>query len=438
MKTNDGKIYFGLHPKLDPDETAAIYLKLKKEGKRPEDVEFAVILSEGNELLTIPFKNVEILDRGCGDLDHHVQERSEKGETATSLMAQKLGMMGETYYQQLIDEIRRSDLQGITQPFTMCYFIKCAQRDSNLDDKQRLALGFRIIDDTMEFRRRQLKRNNSLTQKILVDFLVEKKGKVIPENFQRYINNVTNERFKHPFDLAEIIATEKTINGEEEAVRFTKAILKIVYRDDMMFYRADEAIKKTPYKSWIRNIFVVANNPEDPTLDVKDYLPKFGTRARFNAKKEENAAVVIQRDEESRTQIFFDTDAKNENNGFVIGEDLIQDVVSVVRLEECLIQGRESMKEDLQQPGTVNGIPEWHFFCPPQLHEKTGERIIPTKRPGRNILNGSLTAPDVPRSKIPLPILFQTVCSVVKFQPFNWKRWVEERVKYYQSRKSTT
>jgi len=54
----------------------------------------------------------------------------------------------------------------------------------------------------------------------------------------------------------------------------------------------------------------------------------------------------------------------------------------------------------LKKPGKIEKVPEWHMFV--------GEKG------GRLILNGSLTAPDVPTTRIPLEEIVEFVVDVLK------------------------
>jgi hypothetical protein len=417
------KINIGTHPRLDPDTIAATWIKMKKEGKKPEDVEILPIFTGGNESVMVELKNVEVIDRGLNELDHHVKGRSEQGETSTSLMAKKCGMSDDEEIQRLIGEIRRNDLQGITLPFTFCHIIKCGQKNSNLTDKERMAIGLRVIDDAMEFRKRGLQRENLWVQKILIQFLEESEEKFVPEDFQRYTELLAKERFERLFDFVEILVAEKVIRGEKEARRFAKVIAQLIYKPSYNHYRAMGLVERTLYKKRVGDILVVANDPDDPSSKDKDVIANFSSAARRYARMEERAAVVIQYSKGDGTQISFDIDARYKDNQYVISNELIKDIVAVIRLEECLIRGRGPQRLDLASPGTLEQIPEWHFFCPPSLGKK---------RAGRFIFNRSLTSPDVPLSKIPFKTLFDIVYCTVKFQPLNWQRWVAERVSLYK------
>ena len=129
--------------------------------------------------------------------------------------------------------------------------------------------------------------------------------------------------------------------------------------------------------------------------------------------------MTIQRNSSGSTQIYFDTAR--------ITDSFIETIVSMIRLEECLVQQREIPRVDLRSPEWVEGIPEWYYYKAPWIPGKK-------KRPGRFIFNGSITAPDVPVSQIPLDVLREIATKSVLFQPFNWVRWKTERVSRYLSK----
>jgi hypothetical protein len=100
----------------------------------------------------------------------------------------------------------------------------------------------------------------------------------------------------------------------------------------------------------------------------------------------------------------------------------------MVRLEECLVQRRKIPDCDLRKPTRIEEIPEWYYYVAPIIIGKK-------KKPGRFILNGSLTAPGVPPSKIPWETLLYIVECAILYQPLNWARWKAKRLAYYLNKK---
>lgn len=436
-------VNIGTHPRIDPDVVAATWIELIKQGKTLEEVNIMPFLTAGDEVVSMRLENLIVLDRGSTDRDHHINGRSEHGETSTSLTAKKCGVQDDPHIQSLVNEIQRNDLQGITQSFSFCHVIKAAQRNSTLTDQERMSIGLRVIDNAMEFRKRGLQRENLWVQSLLIKFIEEVEDKFIPEDFQRYIRSLSNLKFQRSFDFVEILVAEKTIRGEEEATRFLNVIARLIHRDGYNHYKAWAMVQRTPYKNLIGDIAIIANDPRDPTSKDKECMLRFSSAARRYAKIELDgrAAIVIQYSPEDGTQISFDMDARCRDGQYLIPTGLIEDIVAVLRLEECLIQDRQLRGLDLVTPNTIPEIPEWHFFCTHKLLKKTKPGTPPSfsnKRPGRFIFNRSLTAPDVPLSKISFETIFFLVGRAAYYQPLNWEKWVASRMGYYLKQKSTT
>jgi len=339
---------------------------------------------------------VTLLDRGRGEFDHH---GNSEGETTASLVAQHLGVVDDKAIQRLLAKVQRSDLQGESLAFDASDIIKCMQR-LEVPDEEIIEFGIRIVSDGVEFNKGKMTRDNQNVQQIIKRFLVDKK--IVPPKFQEYVDSLNNPRFERPFDLAEILAVEG-----ENANEFLLKLLDFEYRDSINYLKAIGEVRKV-WKITVRGVNIVA--------DVSDN-PKFKDAAR----NDQRALITIQRRTNGQTGIYFDIER--------IDDPLIETLISMIRLEECLIQGRPIPKDDLRKPEWVEGIPEWYFYRAPQLPSKK-------KKPGRFLLNGSITAPDVPPSKIPMDILRYITEKAVLYQPLNWIRWCSERLAYYANTKA--
>jgi hypothetical protein len=241
-----------------------------------------------------------------------------------------------------------------------------------------------------------------------MDFLAERKAEKIPEKLTQYIDKLQNERFDRPFDIVEILVGEKAQFGEEEAVKFIKTLLGFVFNDSIKFYQAKQEFREKATKKEIKGILMTVHCTNNE---------KFNPAARS-----EGASIIVQRDTDGHTQIFFSTDDP------LLNDDIIDSIAAMVRLEECLFQSNAIPDIDLAQSEWVDGIPEWYYYKAPQLGNK---------KPGRFVMNGSLTAPDVPCSQIPLSTIFEIVQKAVVFNPnFNWVRWKSERIAFYANRKT--
>jgi hypothetical protein len=299
--------------------------------------------------------------------------------------------------------VRRSDLQGISELFDASDIIKCMQRNHRISDEEIVEIGVRIIQDTIEFRKNALARDNQWVREIIFDFLKEKM--VVPPKFQRYLELLANPRFQRQFDLVEIGMTERA-RSEKEAKDFVKKLLELEYEDSGDYLEALEIVKKA-WKKKVNELIICAAITDNP---------KFNQAAR----SQEGAAIVVQRNSNGHTQIYFDSEK--------VHEQLMDAIVSMVRLEECLAQGREIPKCDLRKPTRIEEIPEWYYYVAPTIVGKK-------KKPGRFILNGSLTAPEIPPSKIPWETLLYVIECAIRYRQFNWARWKAERLAYYLNKK---
>lgn len=398
----------GTHTAPDIDVDGTFYLEEEYGGLDPKQTA-VIFLKGGDESLTggMIGDNIVLIDRGRGKLDHHGRNFND-AETSASLMAKKLGITEDKNVQVLLGLIKRKDLQGVALPCDAPDIVSCIQKTRNLSDEDKLRLGIRIIRSAMEFRKRKLQRDNRWGQKVCMDFLAERKAEKIPEKLTQYIDKLQNERFDRPFDIVEILVGEKAQFGEEEAAKFIKTLLGFVFNDSIKFYQAKQEFREKATKKEIKGILMTVHCTDNE---------KFNPAARS-----EGASIIVQRDTDGHTQIFFSTDDP------LLNDDIIDSIAAMVRLEECLFQSNAIPDIDLAQSEWVDGIPEWYYYKAPQLGNK---------KPGRFVMNGSLTAPDVPCSQIPLSTIFEIVQKAVVFNPnFNWVRWKSERIAFYANRKT--
>lgn len=340
------------------------------------------------------------IDRGKGLFDHHSPENQKKPETSTSKVAKALGLEKDPAIQRLLRKVERGDLQGESLPFDASDLIKCMQR-TFVNNDVIVELGIRVVHDGIEFSRKKLTRNNELTKKIIEEFLADKK--IIPPKFQQYLQSLQNPKFERPFDLGEILAVEG-----ENAKELIQKLLEYEYQDSLNYLKALEEVKKA-WKIKVKGQVIVADISDNP-------------RFKDAARNQEKALITIQRQPTGHTQIYFDTERTEDT--------LVETLVSMIRLEECLVQGREIPKKDLRQPEYIEEVPEWYYFKAPPIPGKK-------KKPGRFILNGSLTAPNVLATKIPLEILREIVIkAVMSYNKFDWIQWEAERIAYYLSKNS--
>lgn len=391
----------GTHTAPDLDVDASLWL-LQEYGD-PRMKEAVLFFLKGGDETFFNQMGITLLDRGRGELDHHGR-RFNSIETTASLTAKKLGIAEDKHVLKLLRKVQRSDLQGESLPFDISDIIKCAQRNKDLTDEERIVLGLRTLGAVMEFAKRELQRDNQWSKMIIEEFLKEK-GKR-PEKFKDYIKTLGNPRFERPFDLVEILLGEKAKSGEEVATKFAGELLELEYKDTSELFERGLADFEKAWKKWVKGQLIVADESDEP---------KFNAASRYKG-----ATVIVQRNSDGHVQWFFNTER--------VDDTLVDSIASMVRLEECLIQGREIPPVDLRRSERIEEIPEWYYYKAPQIGKK---------KPGRFIQNGSLTAPDVPVTKIPLDTLrYIAECAVRYWLNFNWMRWQAERIAYYANKKA--
>lgn len=380
------------HTSPDPDAIAAIWLLVRYLGLKLKNVSFWFMEGQNTELTTL-IHNMVSVDRGFGPMDHHSWGLGQ--QTSTSLVAKKLKIKDNLFVDLLLKIIADSDLRGISPSFGLAYILKCVQRNKDMSDEEKVILGLRVISALESFCKNDVNRNNAYANSLIKSLLPMG---IIPKQISDYQNQLKNPKFVRDLDFVEIILGEESLNDKKQAEELAAILIKVVYKDSIFYYEAQGQLN-TAIKVTMKEHLIIAQTTDNT---------KFNTAARS-----ENASIAIQRQTNSSTQIYF-------NNQKNIEDSMIGCLVSVIRLEELLIQDRPIPPKDLRALGTIKEIPEWYFF-----KAENG--------PGRFILNGSLTTPDVPPSRISLETLVFLTGLVIKFWPkFNWVKWQEERVAYYK------
>ncbi len=378
------------HTSPDPDVLMAIWLLIEYHGLKLENIGLWFVKGQNVEMTS--FMNSFMIDRGLGKFDHHRKSVTDK--TSADLIAEELEI--DSCVEKLLGLVRRNDLQGISQSFDLADTLKCLQRNKQVTDEEKVKIGIETISAAVHFKRKKLERNNDYVSSLLKEFL---SGKKVPEKFVNYLNNLKNPGFNRYLDIVEIILGKEDLSGKEQAKEFTNLLLKIIHDDSLLYLKAQEDLFKGSIVKHVKGHYVIGKMTDNT---------KFNTAAR-----KKGMSLIIQRQENGATQIYF-------NNKFIWDDKIIESLVSIIRLEEQLVQKRRIPETDLRRSGAIDGIPEWYYF-----RAENGK--------GRFILNGSLTSPDIPPSAIALETLVFLAESAIKFYPnFNWARWKEETINYHK------
>lgn len=332
---------------------------------------------EGDESLPPQwqFKNILWIDRGRRDLDHH----GIPAKTSAQIVAEELGLE-EEWIQPILRHVKRVDLEGRSEPFDLADITKAISRNKT-SDQEIIEEGVRIAEALMIFHEKSLQRDNAFVAGIIKD-VAEKIPKV-----RRYLQLLSNPKFQRSCDLVEILCGEKELHGEESAKNLGKRILNYIAADIDKYEKAKEEVRAAEkiVVNIRRKLFIVAGESNNP---------KFNTAAR-----EIGAAMVIQKNSQGQVQIFFNNQVLRPEIIARVSEDLIE----ILRVKEILLDPTKKIPQNratLRQPGKIPEVPQWYFLV--------GERG------GRLILNGSLTSPEVPRSKIPFNEIIEFAADVLR------------------------
>ncbi len=361
----DRPIIIATHRKPDEDSIVSVAL-LKMYGAKIQKYWFS---GEGDETLSpqINFKNVLWIDRGRQMFDHH----GLKGKTSAQIVAEELGIAEEKWLRPILAHVRRADLEGRSEPFDLNDMTKSIAREID-DDEKIMEFGIKIATGIIEFHRSRLKRNNQKAAELIREFFEDETK--MPKRVRHYYQLLQNPNFHRVCDFAELATVDPEVARE---------VLKFIAADIQKYEKAKEEVEKAQ-RIRIGRYFIVAGISNNP---------KFNVVAR-----EKGAAIIIQKNLDGHVQIFF--------NNKILGsrvEKISEDLIALLRLREISLDSTRKLpqrKNDLKKPGKIEKVPEWYMFV--------GEKG------GRLILNGSLTAPDVPTTRIPLEEIVEFVVDVLK------------------------
>jgi hypothetical protein len=247
--------------------------------------------------------------------------------------------------------------------------VKSIARELN-NDEEIMKLGVEIATAIIDFHQKNMKRDNRKATMIIKEFFKEK----MPERVRHYYELLQNPNFARPCDFAELA----TMNSG-----LAKEVLKFLVADMEKYQRAMEEIKTAKKIEISKGYFIIVGESDNPKFNV--------------AARQIGAAIVIQRNTTGHTQVYF--------NNKILGirvEKIAEDLIECLRLREILLDPSKRLpqKSSLRSTGKIEEVPEWYFF--------KGEKG------GCLLLNGSLTAPDVPPTKIPLEEISEFASDVLR------------------------
>ncbi len=404
------------HKHLDPDATGATFL-LKNYGEKkfPGISRAKVLFWSGGEEFNRMGENSNILtvDVGGGRFDHHPADRYPD-QCAVTLVAKHLGIQERPELRNLIRYIKNHDLHGTRAPLDFADFIQCLNKRYSGEDRKVLEYGFAIIEAKIALEKKGIERDTKSAIRLLEQWLKEKRilsNDLGARQIRRYLNALKNGN-KRDFDFAEIIQGLEIVQNSEEKVRSIAFELLDAKHEEQraLFGRASIDLLKARV--------TVIQSKKERTIKGKKFVVVSGgsdeqgfSRLARSAKYGYNAAIIIQRNSNGRTLIF--TNKRHDT------ARALKNIVAMIRLEEQLWQNKRRLTVDfsrLSKPGKIREVPNWYF----QKENHLG---------GGKLLNGSLTAPDIAVTKIPLGRVRQIVETALRLgRNFDWNKWVVRRL----------
>ena len=348
--------------------SALLILSKNKFEETLKKVQFYLITT--GDGYTAEIKGGRIIDRGLKDLDHH----GIPSKTSFDLAVEELKISGENWIQTPKRIIYNAECKGISLPFDINEISKVIGRTKKFNDREKMEKGIKVAYFVLLFHREKMERNIEFTVKIIRNFF-ESRNIEMPERFKKYVEQLENPFFQRPCDFVEVLSAANRIKGEEEAKRIGEELLQFLLDEYNKYKEAKKGKTEKHFKIRIseltKDFIVYIENTDNP----KDHVVAL----------EDGACAIYQRNPNGNSQIFF--------NSKIIRREVANEIIRYLRCLENMFQGRElPPKKSLTRRGTIPECPEWHYF----LGESKGK-----EEQGIFIFNGSLTAPDVPKSKIP-------------------------------------
>jgi hypothetical protein len=350
------------------------------------------------------------VDIGGGRFDHHPPKNKPR-DCAATLVAKELGVEKDPSLQPILEYVKKHDLQGTRTPLDFADFVRCLNQRYLENPDKVLEIAFEILDGLYLFYSSNQKENQEDRDKLakLIDKWLKSKDKFIAQQIVRFNRGISNGN-REALDLALIFLALQR-KKPDTAKATIKELLEAKYLAQVQFFeKAGKELKKakvTPIirENWIFNVVTIkSDNPE---------MAKLARHKRYGY----NAAVVIQQNSNGRTMVF-------TNLRFRLARDL-ENIVAAIRLEEQLQRKTNSQRltisfRRLTQPGHVRHTENWYY----QKEPNPG---------GGKLLNGSLTAPDIEPTKIPLDLIQEIVVTILKLgKYFKWKTWVAKRLSHHK------
>jgi hypothetical protein len=354
------EITVGTHESPDLDCVISCAILVEFGGYRISSYQF---LGSGDVPLRLLIKGkVFFLDRGRGDLDHHGKE----GCTSTLLAAKKVGIAEQPWIKPILRWVEQTDLEGQSLPFQLSTILK-GMVHSGTPSEKIMEKGVKWAKAILRFHQQKKERKNEKVREEIIKILREKAIEEVPPRLATYIQKLTNPQFSRIGDVVEIWGG---LEEDKEKMEMLTEVMMGEVKDFELFKGAEKEIREKGEIEVVGEVKIGV---------IESANPKISSKWRS---LEECPHVILQRQTNGHNQITFNKKSEIRELIYRIAEEI------VARLRKAEAKKKRVFIPPSQLTTDYSSVvAEWYFHTP---------------TPGEvgGIFNGSLTAPNIPPSKL--------------------------------------
>jgi len=386
------------HDRLHPDEMEDLWLLVKfGERKFPGIRDARLVLwpagariPGGRSAEDYEKNGILLIGVGGGRFDEHPTIGRERiqGECAATLMAKELGVQEDPALTEILEFIRNNDLDGTGWGFDQFASIVDALHFEN-PNKPEIVISWSLM--TLDALYNKQKRyattaqdEGGYTMMLVTGELGTRGNPELVEILERI--RTTKWSFDGFTNMLDAIRLQNP-NNPEAVISWAAKVLNALYLKQKHY----RTITKAEFNQHAVIEEIQSSHGMIRMITIESDDEMVARYARSNSGG--NAAIVIQRESSGNVQIY-----ANKRHGLIL-----DDVTQMVRLSEEKLRNNVVTTEwkTLSSEGMVPGAENWFYT-------------------GQMLLNGSLTAKDVPPTMIPLDLIQQIVrigINPMEFEP---------------------
>lgn len=350
-------------------------------GMLPDDMPQEILEEEG----------ILAVGVGGGPLDEHPMNGNprKEGECEATLTAEALRKKSDRVLSRVLEEIRHCDLTREVRPTQLATLVKVRHRQNKNDPRKVIAWTNQALDALYESGASYIppEKHRGLLREVADDIIGKHTWSHEPA-LQRVRNLIaeTEGRNRLCTDFANIFKTLLQKNGEV-AYEWVREAVKDLCHDSCSFFAAVEEVdargEVLEFSSEKDTFPVVAIESENEHISQ-------AARSRYCG----YSALTIQRNLRGNVAILLNVVNEHvQKEGLYLGN-----LIRMLRLREQTLLGYPQGQWDVMgADGSLRRIRMWHY-----------------SKDADQILNGALSAPDVPHTKIPLPEVITIAQSAFK------------------------